>query len=131
MKIYCLFMVLLWSLGMMFYSKEAQSAISNTHKAQFTWHTEESFHAHGSTIQINTSNNAEEEEEDDEVNDEDEYELKCLFSKNGISFIPINLKEGLISIHSKPRLLKPFLKPQFTPPDHTLIVKIYLFKNFN
>jgi hypothetical protein len=124
MKVFYLFMVLLWSLGMMFYSKEAQSAISNTHRAQFTWHTEESFHSHGSTIQINTLNNAE-EEEDDEVNDEDEYELKCLFSKKDISFIPINLKEGLISIHSKPRLLKPFLKPQFTPPDLTLIVKIH------
>ena len=125
MKVFYLFMVLLWSLGMMFYSKEAQSAIPNTHKAQFTWHTEESFHAHGSSIQINTSNNAEEEEEDDEVNDEDEFKLKCVFSKKDTPFIPINFKEDLVSIHPKPRLLKPFLKPQFTPPDRTLIVKIH------
>ena len=29
----------------------------------------------------------------------------------------INFLENLISIHSQPRLSKPFLKPQFTPPD--------------
>jgi len=120
MKLFYLFMVLLWSLGMMFYSQEAKSAIPNTHKAPFTWHTEESFHAHGSMIQVNTSKNAEEEEED-EVNDEDEYKLKCVFSKKDTPFIPINFKEGLVSIHPKPRLLKPFLKPQFTPPDFILI----------
>lgn len=80
MKVYYLFMVLLWSLGMMFYSKEAQSAISQNSTSKFSWHTEESFHAHGPTLQINTSNNAE-EEEDDEVNDEDEFKLKCLFQK--------------------------------------------------
>jgi hypothetical protein len=125
MKVFYLFIVLLWSLGMMLYSKEAQSAIPNAHKATFTWHTEESFHAHGSTIQINTPNNAEEEQEEDEVNDEDEFKLKCFFSKKDIPFIPINFKEGLVSIHPKLRLLKPFLKPQFTPPDHTLIVKIH------
>ena len=122
MKVYYLFMVLLWSLGMMFYSKEAQSAISQNSTSKFTWHTEESFHAHGPTLHINTSNNA---EEDEEVNDEDEYKLKCFFSKKDIPFIPINFKERLISIHSKPRLLKPFLKPQFTPPDLILIVKIH------
>jgi hypothetical protein len=75
-------------------------------------------------IQVNTSKNTEEEEED-EVNDEDEYKLKCVFSKKDTPFIPINFKEGLVSIHPKPRLLKPFLKPQFTPPDLTLIVKIH------
>jgi hypothetical protein len=122
MKVFYLFIVLLWSFGMMLYSKEAQSAIPNAHKAAFTWHTEESFHAHGSTIQINTPNNAEEE---DEVNDEDEFKLKCFFSKKDTPFIPINFKEGLVSIHPQLRLLKPFLKPQFTPPDHTLIVKIH------
>jgi hypothetical protein len=123
-------MVLLWSLGMMFYSKEAQSANSQNSSSQFTWHTEESFHAHGSTLQINTSNNAEEEEGDEE-NDEDEPNLSCVFPKKDIPFTYVNFKERLISIHSQPRLSKPFLKPQFTPPDHTLIVKIYLFKNFN
>jgi hypothetical protein len=124
MKVFYLFIVLLWSFGMMLYSKEAQSAIPNAHKATFTWHTEESYHAHGSAIQINTPNNAEEEEED-EVNDDDEFKLKCVFSKKDTPFIPINFKEGLVSIHPKPRLLKPFLKPQFTPPDFTLIVKIH------
>ncbi|NQW77545.1 MAG: hypothetical protein HQ448_12115 [Cytophagales bacterium] len=122
MKVFYLFIVLLWSFGMMLYSQDAQSAIPQNSTSQFTWHTEESFHAHGSTIQINTPNNAEEE---DEVNDEDEFKLKCFFSKKDTPFIPINFKEGLVSIHPKLRLLKPYLKPQFTPPDHTLIVKIH------
>ena len=116
MKVFYLFIVLLWSLGMMLYSKEAQSAIPNAHNAIFTWHTEESYHAHGSAIQINTPNNAEEEEED-EVNDDDEFKLKCVFSKKETPFTPIHFLENLISIHSQPRLSKPFLKPQFTPPD--------------
>jgi len=120
MKVFYLFMVLLWSLGMMFYSKDANSTISHTVKAPFTWHTEESFHANVSAIQLTTSNNAE-EEDDDEENDEDEYKLKCFFSKKDIPFILINFKEGLVSIHPQPRLLKPFLKPNFTPPDLTLI----------
>jgi len=116
MKVYYLFMILLWSLGMMFYSKEAQSAISQNSTSKFTWHTEESFHAHGPTLQINTSNNAE-EEEDDEVNDEDDSKLKCFFSKKDIPFTSIHFKESLVTTHPKLRLLKPFLKPQFTPPD--------------
>jgi hypothetical protein len=111
-------MVLLWSLGMMFYSHDANSTISDTDKDPFTWHTEESFHAHVLAIQLTTSNNA---EEDDEENDEDEYKLKCFFSKKDIPFILINFKEVLVSIHPKLRLLKPFLKPQFTPPDLILI----------
>jgi hypothetical protein len=117
MKVFCLFAVLLGSLGMMFYSQEAQSAISPINTSQFTWHTEESFHAHGSTLQINTSTNAEEEEDDDEVNDEDEFNLKSVFFKKETPFTPIHFLENLISIHSQPRLSKPFLKPQFTPPD--------------
>jgi hypothetical protein len=44
-------MVLLWSLGMMFYSHDANSTISDTDKDPFTWHTEESFHAHVLAIQ--------------------------------------------------------------------------------
>lgn len=121
MNVFYLFMVLLWSLGMMFYSHDAHSTISDTNKAPFTWHTEESFHAHVLAIQLTSSNNAEEEEEDDEENDEDDYKLKCFFSKKDIPFILINFKEGLVSIHPKLRLLKPFLKPQFTPPDLILI----------
>ena len=121
MKVFCLFAVLLGSLGIMFYSQEAQSAISPINTSQFTWHTEESFHAHGSTLQINTSNNAEEEEEDDELNDEDEFNLKSVFFKKETPFTPIHFLENLISIHSQPRLSKPFLKPHFTPPDFKLI----------
>ena len=117
MKAFCLFMVLLGSLGMMFYSHEAQSNISPINTSQFTWHTEESFHAHGTTHPLNSSNNAEEEEEDDEVNDEDEFNLKSVFFKKETPFTPIHFLENLISIHSQPRLSKPFLKPQFTPPD--------------
>ena len=120
MKVFCLFAVVLGSLGMMFYSQEAQSAISPINTSQFTWHTEESFHAHGSTLEIHTSNNAE-EEKDDEVNDEDEFNLKCFFSKKDIPFTPIHFLENLISTHSQARLSKPFLKPHFTPPDFKLI----------
>jgi len=120
MKAFCLFTVLLGSLGMMFYSHEAQSAISPINTSQFTWHTEESFHAHGTTHPLNSSNNAE-EEEDDEVNDEDEFNLKCVFFKKEILFTPIHFLENLISIHTQARLSKPFLKPQFTPPDFILI----------
>jgi len=120
MKVYYLFVVLLWSLGIMCYSKVTQSAISQNTPSKFTWHTEESFHAHGPIVQINTSNNTE-EEEDDEVNDEDEFQLKCIFSKQDIPFIWVPFKESLISIHPKSRLLKPYLKPQFTPPDFILI----------
>ena len=120
MKAFCLFTVLLGSLGMMFYSQEAQSAISKNNTSQFTWHTEESFHAHGSTLEIHTSNNAE-EEKDDEVNDEDEFNLKTVFFKKETPFTPIHFLENLISIHSQPRLSKPFLKPHFTPPDFKLI----------
>jgi hypothetical protein len=114
MKVYYLFVVLLWSLGIMCYSKVTQSAISQNTPSKFTWHSEESFHAHGPTLQITTSNNA---EEDDEVNDEDEFKLKCIFSKKDIPFIWVPFKESLVTIHPKLRLLKPFLKPQFTPPD--------------
>ena len=120
MKVFCLFAVMLGSLGIMFSSQEAQSAISPINTSQFTWHTEESFHAQGSTLQINTSNNAE-EEEDDEVNDEDEFNLKTVFFKKETPFTPIHFLENLISIHSQPRLSKPFLKPHFTPPDFKLI----------
>lgn len=123
MKAFCLFTVLLGSLGMMFYSQEAQSAISKNNTSQFTWHTEESFHAHETTHPLNSSNNAE-EEQDDEVNDEDEFNLKCFFSKKDIPFTPIHFLENLISTHSQARLSKPFLKPQFTPPDFILINKI-------
>jgi hypothetical protein len=119
MKAYYLFMVLLWSLGIMFYSKEAQSAISPNHIAPLTWHTEEIFHAHESAIQVNTSNNA--EEEDDEEHDEDEFNVKCVFSKKEIQFNSVHFKECLISVHPKSRLLKPYLKTQFTPPDLMLI----------
>jgi len=121
MKAYCMFMVLLWALGMMFYSQDAQSAISQNSSSQFTWHAEESFHAHDSNVQINTSNSAEEEEEGDEENDEDEPNLSCTFPKKDIPFTYINFKQRLISIHSQPRLSKPFLKPQFTPPEFILI----------
>lgn len=121
MKVYYLFMVLLWTLGMMFYSNETQSAISHNNASTFTWHTEESFHAHGSTLQINSSNNAE-EEKDDEVNDEDEPNSTCVFSKKDIPFTSFLYKESSISLHPKSRLLKPYLKPQFTPPDLKLIV---------
>lgn len=119
MKVYYLFMALLWSLGIMFYSKESQSAISHNHTTSLNWHTEESFHAHGSTLQINSSNNA--EEEDDEVNDEDEPNLTCVFSKKDTSFARFPYKQSLVPVHPKPRLLKPYLKPQFTPPDFILI----------
>lgn len=121
MKVFYLFMVLLWSLGMMFYSKEAQSAHSYNSPSSFNWHTEESFHAHSSTLQINSSNNAEEQDKDDEVNDGDEPNLTCVLSKKDIPFIHIHFEESLITIHPKSRLLKPYLKPQFTPPDFILI----------
>ena len=123
MKLLYSFMVLMWALGMMLYCKEVQSAaIPQVPKSPFTWHTEESFHAHGPMIQINTSNNAEqEEEEDDEVNDEDEFKLKCIFSKKDLPFTSIHFKESVMIIHLKLRLSKPFLKPQFTPPDFMLI----------
>jgi hypothetical protein len=120
MKVYYLFMVLLWSLGMLCYSQVAQSSISQNTPSKFTWHTEESFHAHGPMIQINTSNNAE-EEEDDEGSDEDEFKLKCIFSKKDIRFTSTHFKESLITLHPILRLSKPFLKPQFTPPDFILI----------
>ena len=118
MKVFCLFMVLFWSLGMMFFPKETQSDISKIQTSQFTWHTEESFHAHEFTLQLNISNDA---EEDDEVNDEDENNSKCFFSKKDIQFTFIHLKQSLISKDRKFRLSKPFLKPQFTPPDAKLI----------
>jgi hypothetical protein len=92
-----------------------------THQRNNVWHTEESFHAHDSNVQINTSNSAEEEQEGDEENDEDEPNLSCTFPKKDIPFTYVNFKERLISIHSQPRLSKPFLKPQFTPPDFILI----------
>ena len=121
MRAFYLFMVLFWSLGMMFYSKETQSDISQIHTSQFTWHTEESFHAHNSTFNLNSASNFGEGEEDDEVNDEDEINSKCFFSKKVIQFNFIYLKESLISNNTKFRLLKPYLKPQFTPPDAKLI----------
>jgi hypothetical protein len=40
-----------------------------------------------------------------------------VFFKKETPFTPIHFLENLISIHSQPRLSKPFLKPQFTPPD--------------
>jgi hypothetical protein len=121
MKVFCLFMVLFWSLGMMFFPKETQSDISKIQTSQFTWHTEESFHAHESTFNLNSASNFGEGEEDDEVNDEDENNSKCFFSKKDIQFTFIHLKESLISKDRKFRLSKPFLKPQFTPPDAKLI----------
>ena len=120
MNVYYLFVVLFGSLGIMCCSQVTQSAISQNTTSKFSWQAEESFHAHGPLVQITTSTNAE-EEEDDEVNDEDEFQLKCLFSKKEISFIWVPFKESLISIHPKSRLLKPYLKPQFTPPDFILI----------
>jgi len=120
MKVFCLFMVSLWSFGMVLYSKEVKSDVQKIPKSQFTWHTEESFHAHDLSLQINASSSAE-EEEDDETNDEDELNLKCVFPKKEIQFTSTDLGINLVSIHPKSRLLKPFLKPQFTPPDLMLI----------
>lgn len=107
-------MVLLWTLGMMFYSNETQSAISHTNTSTFTWHTEESFHAPGSTHQINSSNNAD-EEKDDKVNDEDEPNSTCAFSKKDISFTSFLYKESLILLHPKSRLLKALFKTSIYP----------------
>jgi hypothetical protein len=121
MKIYYLLMILLWSLGMTFYSQEAQSAIHHQSTCQFNWHTEENFHAHGSTLQVNSSNNPGEEEDDVHDEDEDQKHVKCIFSKKELLFTKIKYKERLNSIHPYGRLLKPYLKSHYTPPEILLI----------
>lgn len=115
MKVYYLMIVILFSLGVKTYS----SKVSLVNRSPtFTWHSEEDFHAHELAIHIYSFNVA---EEDDVSNDEDPSIFKCLFSKKEVHFSQVFLIENFISIHPNGRLSKPFLKPQFTPPDYLLI----------